>query len=363
MLDPSLRGFVEAADEAEAEQCLAALLEEHAAPLVRRIAARKLAYGAGQPACAEDLEDIVSDALLALVSRLQSLREDAKSAPIESFTDYTAVVAYNAFSHYLRRKHPERSRLKNRLRYLLTRERRFGLWQTPDGPTCGLAAWRPGHASPEAVDKLDRLTAEPERWLRWTLKRPTHPDEHAALLGVLEAIGGPVEFERLVGAFATMYPVEKVFDSRSGLIVASVPDETAPPADLALDQRRLTERLWLEIGSLPLRQRVALLLSLRDDNGSSVLWILPLMGTASMRQIARALEMPDLELAGLWNRLPLDDHGIAARLGCSRQQAINLRGAARKRLTHRLNQTDAADGSPEASANKPAASISLEGKA
>ncbi|HEY6546325.1 MAG TPA: helix-turn-helix domain-containing protein, partial [Vicinamibacteria bacterium] len=55
-----------------------------------------------------------------------------------------------------------------------------------------------------------------------------------------------------------------------------------------------------------------------------------------LRQIARALELPEIELAELWNRLPLDDHQLAERLGCSRQQVINLRSAARKRLTRRL---------------------------
>jgi len=41
-------------------------------------------------------------------------------------------------------------------------------------------------------------------------------------------------------------------------------------------------------------------------------------------------------LAELWNSLPLDDHAIAARLGITRQQVINLRRAARERLARRL---------------------------
>ena len=42
------------------------------------------------------------------------------------------------------------------------------------------------------------------------------------------------------------------------------------------------------------------------------------------------------EFAALWNELPLADNAVAARLGCTRQQVINLRMAARKRLGHRL---------------------------
>jgi RNA polymerase sigma factor (sigma-70 family) len=336
-LDPSLQGFVLAADEAEAERRLGTLLEEQAAPLLRRIVARKLgAYGVGRASSPQDLEDIVADALLALVSRLQSLRLDAASNPIESFPDYTAVVAYNAFAHYLRRLDPGRSRLKNRLRYVFTREPRLGLWPTTDGPVCGLAGWRPGPASPVATEKFDRLVAEPERRLRWARGRHTSPTDPAALVGVFQAIGGPVEFDRLVGTIAAVSPEERGTPSAS--IDASTLADASLPADLALDQRRTTERLWEEICALPQRQRVALLLNLRDVGGSSLLWVFPLTGTASIRRIAGALEMPDLELAEIWNRLPLDDRTIAERLGCTRQQVINLRSAARKRLGNRLEE-------------------------
>jgi hypothetical protein len=114
--------------------------------------------------------------------------------------------------------------------------------------------------------------------------------------------------------------------------------ETSP--ELAIDRRRLVERLWSEIGQLPLRQRVALLLNLRDANGAGMLWIFPVTGVASIRAIAAALEMPAEELAALWNRLPVDDNALAARLACTRQQVINLRMSARKRLSNRLGPAD-----------------------
>lgn len=361
MLDPRLRGFVEAPDDDEAERRLGTLLEDEAGPLIRRIAARKLHAHAGDAVSRQDLEDVVADALLALVSRLQSLRADPTSDPIENFADYTAAVSYHTFAHYLRRKHPERSRLKNRLRYVLTREGRLGLWQTQTGPCCGLAAWRPAPASAAATERLDRLIAEPERWLRWMWKgRASRDDPTSLLVGILRAIDGPVEFDRLVGVIGRLYP--RLREDRVSSSISALPDESAPPADLALDRQRLTQRLWLEIGSLPLRQRAALLLHLRDDRGASVLWVFPLTATASIRQIARVLEMPDLELAELWKRLPLDDRTIAERLGCSRQQVINLRSAARKRLSNRLNPRGAAGVLPDPG-NTPAFSASLQDKA
>jgi DNA-directed RNA polymerase specialized sigma24 family protein len=339
MLDPLLRGFVEAPEEAEAEQRLATLLEEEAAPLIGKIAARKLrAYGVGSAGFSqEDLEDVAADALLALVSRLQALRSDPHSGPIESFADYTATVTYNTFAHYLRRRHPARSRLKNRLRYALTSDRRFGLWPTSEGLVCGLAVWRGRPASAPAAESLSRMAVEPDRWLPSMRRRPgAWADPTVSLGPLLLALGGPVEFDRMVGTMAALSSAEGEQTSVDAAVLESLPDESAPPADVALDRRRETQRLWQEISSLPLRQRIALLLSLRDTQGAALLWVFPLTGVASIRHIARTLEIPDLELAELWSRLPLDDLSIGGRLGCTRQQAINLRSAARKRLAHRL---------------------------
>jgi hypothetical protein len=79
-----------------------------------------------------------------------------------------------------------------------------------------------------------------------------------------------------------------------------------------------------------------------------MLWVFPVMGIASIRAIAAALEMPAAELSVLWGRLPIDDNAIAERLDCTRQQVVNLRMSARKRLSHRLGTPD----SPRNSGNK-----------
>ena len=232
MLDPLLRGFIDAPDDAEAEQRLATLLEDEAAPLIRTIAARKLrAYGVG-PANAfspEDLEDVAADAILALLSRLQELRRDPHSDPIESLADYTATVTYNTFAHYLRRRHPARSRLKNRLRYALTTDRRFALWPTPDGLVCGLAVWRGRPASAPAGENLARMAAEPDRWLPSMRTRPEAWADPAPSLGaLLLALGGPVEFDRMVGTMAALSSAEGEPKSVDAAVLESLPDESSP---------------------------------------------------------------------------------------------------------------------------------------
>jgi hypothetical protein len=108
--------------------------------------------------------------------------------------------------------------------------------------------------------------------------------------------------------------------------------------DLAaeIDNRFFLKWLWEEICQLPVRQRMALLLNLKDDQGGGVAALLPITGIASLRQIASALEMLDEDFAHLWPRLPLDDASIAGLLSITRQQVINLRKCARERLARKM---------------------------
>jgi DNA-directed RNA polymerase specialized sigma24 family protein len=124
----------------------------------------------------------------------------------------------------------------------------------------------------------------------------------------------------------------------TGDLLVRLPD---PRSNTAGDhERRIWLRdLWREIRQLPPRQRAALVLGLRDEQGGSAAVLLPLTGTASIRDIAEALQLPAERFARLWNRLPLDDAAIAELLGRSRQQVINLRKAARERLTRRMKRS------------------------
>ena len=96
------------------------------------------------------------------------------------------------------------------------------------------------------------------------------------------------------------------------------------------------ERLWKEICQLPLEQRSALLLNLRDPQESSMITLLSDIGIATVREVASVLTLPLEGFAGLWNDLPLDDSTIAQHLQVTRQQVINFRVSARRRLSRRM---------------------------
>jgi hypothetical protein len=82
-----------------------------------------------------------------------------------------------------------------------------------------------------------------------------------------------------------------------------------------------------------------LLLNLRDHEGGNALTLFVLLGIAGIDRLAAAVGMSANELAEIWSELPLGDAAIAARLGVTRQQVINLRKSARERLRRRLGVT------------------------
>jgi hypothetical protein len=87
---------------------------------------------------------------------------------------------------------------------------------------------------------------------------------------------------------------------------------------------------------LPLNQRAALLLNLKDPGGRGCITLFPTTGVATLRQLADALEMSAEGFAALWNELPIEDARIAELLGLTRQQVINARKSGRERLARRL---------------------------
>ena len=357
-MDPLLRRFIDATSEPEAERELNILIEEHALPLAKAIVARKLrTYAADQTSrsAMDDRDDVVADAMMTLVERLQASRSDAGVAPIENFSSYAAVVIHSACAHQIRRRYPERARLKNRLRYVFSTEPRLALWTIGGDVACGLAEWHGRSIDGAAERALPRSVEQSRRrWMDMTKTALT-----SATIDLVAGLEAPVEFETLVSAIA----------SASGLVEPrDVHDVTVLPSrelshDTLIDQRRFLAQAWDEVCELPVRQRVALLLNLRDATGAGMLWLLPIMGVATIRQIARVLEIPDVEFARLWRDMPIDDATIAARMGCNRQQVINLRMAARKRLTNRVARAASSARARTSTGNLTAVSAYVKGSA
>lgn len=315
-LDPRLRPIVREWDSARRDQLIEELLFE-VGTVIARTLQRKLRWPMGGRMSSAMAEDVQSTVLLRLLKRIRTIGAPGDT-PIENFAGYAAVITSNVCDDLIREAFPQRALLKNRIRYLLARDPRFASWQYGDRVLCGFANWRDrsDSAEPRAVDvapneRLDRM-----------------------LSSIFSATGGPVVLDRLVGAIVTLTGLQPPHAP----FAAVVEEHQQPTFDAATESRELLEHIWREIVQLNRPQRVALLLNLRDAAGDAATPLLVLTGVATIEEIAIALEMKPLEFAAIFNDLPLDDHSIASLLGVTRQQVINLRSAARKRLARRTSQ-------------------------
>ena len=311
-VDQRLASFLSVDDDAIAEQQLGDLLEQQTAPLVRRIVSRRLGSVPG------DTEDVCAQVMLQLMVRLRRERADPGLVSIEAFSSYVATAAHHACDHYVRAKYPLRWRLRNRIRHVLEHDRRFAIWKAAEVWTCGLDGWR-GRVSMHDLPSVAGLASVPADAISELLLR-LFPDS-----------GGPLELTVVVEAAAVAWGIP-LFHRDEGTRLEAVADRE-PRVDHVLDQRARLGAVWTQLRDLPVRQRHAILLNLRDD----AITLFLTSGVVTLRGMAELLELTVNEFAALWNDLPLSDNVIAARLGCTRQQVINLRMAGRKRLANRLS--------------------------
>jgi DNA-directed RNA polymerase specialized sigma24 family protein len=322
--DPVLSRWIEARDDEERREQLDRLLVDRARPLIASVLAR---FAKSDRALGgEEADDVTGTVILRLMRKLQN-PEALTGEAIRDFDGYVATLTYRTIYDVMRQRFPERTRLKNRIRYLLGHDPRFAVWTAGDGVVCGLRAWE-GRA--DAVDTLVISRGMASR-VMLDRERP-----HDAVAAIFERAGRPRSLESLVRIVAELWDVVE--------IRAEAPDDqlaaSSPGHAVRFETRQFLESLWNEIRQLPENQRAALLLNLRDADGVNAVALILFVGIARIEEIAEVMSLRTEELMDLWDELPLDDHTIAARLRVTRQQVINLRRAARERLSRRTSGYD-----------------------
>jgi hypothetical protein len=269
-------------------------------PVIRRtLASRRGLYGAA------DLDDLRSEVLLRLVRRLAN----GGGADILDFEDYVAGVAFHVVDDSMRRRYPERARFANRLRYHIKHRPDLTTWSYRGDLVVGLR------------DANDRRIPRAEVDAGGDVR-----DMASALDRVLS--DGPVLFQALVTAFVGELPRVAAVDAEEISVGHEIASGDADAAGMA-------RRFWREIETLPERQRIALLLHMRDERGDTGL-LQFLMSGIGADALAHAVGWTRDELQLHWPELPFDDNTIAALVGATRQQVINLRKCARERLRRRM---------------------------
>lgn len=326
----TLSAFLHTTNEDESYRLLERFVDEHARPLIGKIVGSELR---GRYLL-QDAEDIAAEVVIQLVKKLQDLRSGPVPKIAGDFQGYVAVLTYNACNAYLRRKYPDRSRLKDKLRHLLADRRDFAIWKGYNHrQICGFALWQGQTRLASLRDLRDSIQAfgGADKLRPQTLSR-----EPAELLtAIFNWVGRPIELDDLIDTVADLWNVGNQSSWASEVAVESLPDASESVAR-RVEFRAYLRRLWAEIRELPGQQRCALLLNLTDGRGDEMISSLVHTRVATIREIAEALDMNAEEFAAIWNDLPLSDKTISAMLGVKSQQVINMRKAARARLKRRM---------------------------
>ena len=328
--DSVLVPFLTAKSESISDDLLRAIIDEHAEPIIKKIIRSKLRVslnGCGTQQN-QDALDIAGDLRASIISTLRALRQSPNQTAIASFSDFVAIKTYSACADYFREKHPQRWRLKSLLRRRLRQNPRFALWQAED------KRWYASFSrdAPESVTHpTDGKLSDAQ----------IKSDEFLSVL--LERSGRPIGFDEVVRIAAETWQIHDPAPESIDTGDSERDDQftsSEPRVDLALEQRLFFEQVWLEVCQLPVLQRAALLLNLRDSRDGGMISFLPFLGVATKEELARLLEMPYADFQKLWNELPLDDLRIAQMFGITRQQVINLRKTARERLARRMRKLE-----------------------
>lgn len=362
-LDPLLMPFMAAKAEEAAREALGVVLESHALPVVRTAVRRELSWDAGRGASDADLDDVVSAVVVRLTACLQrSRREPDLAEPIANLRAYAGQMAVHECADWMRARFPRRARLTAQVRYACRHHEELALWPWRERDwLCGLAIWREARDPVDAhvLASLRGRLAAPLSAVVTEAKRIV-----TALLTVLREAGGPCRVSDTVTLVADVLGIDdgaatplnvSVSGSGSGRErvegVGARGDARAPSEDLAAlraasrdaaadrhaeQQREFLTRVWREVRELPIGQRVALLLNLRDEGHADALELLTAAEVATHDELSASVGMSPAELTALLPELPKDDEWIARRLGMTRRQVINLRKCARERLARRL---------------------------
>jgi len=334
-----MHSFVAAKDAASAQTFLDRLFEDHAGPLICNFVRLKLrSFHTGRNN-ADEQQDVCQEVAVQLLTRLWEIRANPALPPIDNFRSYVFTSVQNACYKRVRIKRPAWCRLKNRIRYVLNHKPQFAAWSGQGEQTiCGLAGWA-GQSGADSEANLSRVDLS-----EFPFKAGRTALGPAGLAEVMEKFlkwhDQPVLLDNLVSAVAEICDVREpqfagISNEPGGSNLESLQDCSLNPAS-QLEQRVYLERLWHEICELPLNQRLALLLNMRDGSNSEAVILFTQTGTTTLREISTVLNIEFEDFVELWNHLPMDDNTIAARLGLTRQQIINLRKSARERLARRM---------------------------
>src|SRR5678815_4049704 len=211
-MDSVLVPYLTASDEQERQQYLNELVTIRAAPVIRQVLRRRLAFyvsAQGVNGNNQDAEDLYQESMTRVVQVLHQLYSPSNH-DIDNFDLYVSRIASNTCTDFLRAKSPARTRLKDGLRHLLKRHKDLVSWEQDGDILCGFATWRNTGKSAFSDQPWQDLEIKLESFQSLHF---SNEDVRFAPVSQIAAelfywIGGPVEIDVLVRMIAYLLDIQ-----------------------------------------------------------------------------------------------------------------------------------------------------------
>ena len=336
--------YLAARDEQQRQQHLDELVTIRAAPLIRQVLRRRLAFyvsAQGVNGNNQDAEDLYQESMTRVVQVLHQLHSPS-GIEIDNFDLYVSRIASNTCTDFLRAKSPARTRLKDGLRHLLKRHKDLVSWEHNGEILCGFAPWRNTGKSPFS----DQPWPDVETKLK-SFQSLHFSDEDVRFAPVSQIaaelfywIGGPVEIDVLVRMIAYLLDIQ---DEQ----IESLNDPSPAKWDAYfissprsgeshVEANELLMRLWQAIIHLPAEQRDAFALSFEDEAGEDLFTMLRAAEIVNWDEIARRMGRSVREVVRLRAQMPMNGASVAEELKASRENVYKWRFRAVRRLKAEL---------------------------
>lgn len=336
--------YLTARDEQDRQQHLDELVTIRAAPLIRQVLRRRLAFyvsAQGVNGNNQDAEDLYQEAMTRVVQVLHQLHS-APGIEIENFDLYVSRIASNTCTDFLRAKSPARTRLKDGLRHLLKRHEDLVSWEHDGEILCGFAPWRnTGKSS---------FSDQPWQYVETKLEsfQSLHfSDENVRFAPVSQIaaelfywIGGPVEIDVLVRMIAYLLDIQdeqmESLDDPSAAKWDAYFISSTRSGESHVEANELQMRLWQAVIQLPAEQRDAFALCFEDEAGEDLFTMLRAAEIVNWDEIAQGMGRSVQEVVRLRARMPMNGASVAEELKASRENVYKWRFRAVRRLKTEL---------------------------
>jgi RNA polymerase sigma factor (sigma-70 family) len=343
-MDNVLVPYLTARDEQQRGQHLDELVTIRAAPIIRQVLRRRLAFyvsAQGVNGNNQDAEDLYQESMTRVVQVLHQLYS-ASGIEIDNFNLYVSRIASNTCTDFLRAKSPSRTRLKDGLRHLLKRHKDLVSWEHDGEILCGFAPWRNTGKSAFSEQPWQDIEMKLE-----VFQSLHFSDEDVRFAPVSQIaaelfywIGGPVELDVLVRMIAYLLDIQEEqiesLDDPSpakwdAYFVSSTRSDQSH-----VEANELLVRLWQAVIQLPAEQRDAFALSFEDEAGEDLFTMLRAAEIVNWDEISQGMGRSVQEVVRLRARMPMNGASVAEELEASRENVYKWRFRAIRRLVTEL---------------------------